>query len=208
MAMAKLTMTSFVTLDGVMQGPGGPQEDTSGGFTQGGWVVPYVDGKFGEFIVGIFSRASAFLLGRGTWQIFAGWWPKVTDPKDPVAAALNGLPKYVATHLPDRLDLLSWRGSSALRDVVSDVKQLKGKLTGELQVHGSPGLGQTLLREGLLDELNLLVFPVALGAGKRLFGDGVVPTAFELVQSHPSSTGVLLCTFRRKGTPTYGTVGG
>lgn len=203
--MALLTMTSFVSLDGVMQGPGGPEEDTSGGFTTGGWVVPFIDDRFGEFITGVFSRPGAFLLGRGTWQIFAGWWPKVTDPADPVAGALNRLPKYVATRTLDRVD---WAGSVIVRDVVEEVPRLKQATPGELQVHGSPGLAQTLHREGLVDELNLLVFPVALGRGKRLFGDGTVPTAFELVESQATTTGVLIARYRRKGAPTFGTVGG
>ncbi len=202
--MARLTMTAFVTLDGVMQGPGGPQEDVSGGFAHGGWVVPYVDQAFGEFMTGIFDRPVAFLLGRGTWQIFAGHWPKVTDPADQVARKLNGLPKYVASRTLARVE---WAGSSLVRDVPAEVAALKRTLgEGELQVHGSPGLAQTLLEHGLVDELNLLTFPVILGSGKRLFGSGTVPTAFELVTSRGSSTGVVLATYRRTGRPSFGQV--
>ena len=116
--MARLTMTAFVTLDGVMQAPGGPQEDVSDGFTHGGWLVPYFDQAFGEFMTGIFERPVAFLLGRGTWQIFAGHWPKVTDPDDLVARKLNGLPKYVASRT---LSKVEWAGSRLVRDVPGEV---------------------------------------------------------------------------------------
>jgi dihydrofolate reductase len=202
--MARLTMTAFVTLDGVMQAPGGPQEDVSGGFTHGGWLVPYVDQAFGEFMTAVFSRPVAFLLGRGTWQIFAGHWPKVTDPDDLVARKLNWLPKYVA---PRTLASVDWSGSRLVRDVPGEVAALKRTLgDGELQVHGSPGLAQALLEHGLVDELNLLTFPVVLGVGKRLFGGGAAPTAFELVASQGSSTGVLLTRHRRIGRPSYGQV--
>lgn len=201
--MGRLTMTSFVTLDGVMQGPGGPDEDRSGGFTHGGWAVPYLDATFGQFIDEVFSRAGAFLLGRGTWQIFAGYWPKVTDPRDPVADALNKLPKHVVSRTLDRAD---WAGSAIVRDL-AEVPRLRERTRGELQVHGSPGLGQSLLRDGMVDQLNLLTFPVVLGGGKRLFGDGLLPTAFELTSSRTTSTGVLLATYARKGKPQYGTVG-
>jgi len=201
--MSRLTMTSFVTLDGVMQGPGGPDEDRSGGFASGGWVAPYADEKFGQFMVGIFRKADAFLLGRVTWQIFASYWPKVTDPGDPIAAPLNRLPKYVATRTLDRVD---WEGSTIVRDVAAELRGIKAK-HAELQVHGSPGLAPTLLREGLLDELNLIVFPVVLGDGKRLFGSGTVPTAFELVQCGTTGKGVTIATYRRVGRPTYGTIG-
>ena len=202
--MAKLTMTAFVTLDGVMQAPGGPQEDVSGGFTHGGWLVPYVDQAFGEFMTAVFSRPVAFLLGRGTWQIFAGHWPKVTDPDDLVARKLNGLPKYVASRT---LAKVEWAGSSLLRDVPVEVAALKRTLgDGELQVHGSPGLAQTLLQHGLVDELNLLTFPLVLGSGKRLFEGGATPAAFELASSQVSSAGVVLTRHRLIGRPSYGQV--
>jgi dihydrofolate reductase len=202
--MAKLTMTMFVTLDGVVQGPGGREEDLSGGFQQGGWVVPYFDQAFGEFMTDVFSRPIAFLLGRGTWQIFAGHWPKVTDPDDLVARKLNGLPKYVASR---SLASVDWAGSSLVRDVPVEVAALKRTLgDGELQVHGSPGLAQTLWKHGLVDDLNLLTFPVVLGSGKRLFEGGAAPAAFELVSSQTSSTGVVLTRHRLIGRPSYGEV--
>lgn len=199
--MARLTVTSFVTLDGVVQAPGGPQEDPSGGFTHGGWFFPMADDALGQFIVGIFERASAFLLGRGTYQIFAGHWPRFTDPKDPIASRLNGLPKYVATRTLDRVE---WNASTILRDVPREVARLKAQLAGELQVHGSAGLVQTLLQAGLVDELNLALCPLTLGTGKKLFAGGAVPAAFELVTARPTSTGVVLATYRAKGKPTYG----
>lgn len=196
--MARLTVTSFVTLDGVMQAPGGNREDRSGGFLHGGWVMPHADEGFGAFMVDIFSRPSAFLLGRGTWEIFASHWPKVTDPNDPIAAALNKLPKYVATRT---LRSLEWAGSTPIRDVKAEVARLKQELPGELQVHGSPGLIQSLLEYELVDELNLLTFPVVLGRGKRLFGGGAVPAAFEVASAKVTSKGVVTATYRWKGPP-------
>ena len=199
--MARLTVTSFITLDGVVQAPGAPGEDPSGGFTHGGWFFPLADDAFGQFIVGIFERATAFLLGRGTYQIFVSYWPKVTDASDPIASRLNGLPKYVATRTLDRVE---WNASTILRDVPREVERLKAQLAGELQVHGSAGLVQTLLQAGLVDELNLALCPLTLGTGKRLLAGGAVPAAFELVSARPTSTGVVLATYRTKGKPTYG----
>lgn len=200
--MAKLTLTAFVSLDGVMQGPGGPEEDTSGGFTQGGWVIPLFDEQLGAVMDGIFARPTAFLLGRVTWQIFAAHWPRVTDPADPVASKLNRLPKFVASRTLARAD---WAGSVIVRDVPSEVARLKAGLEGELQVHGSVGLAQTLLQHGLVDELNLLVFPVVLGGGKRLFGGAAEPRAFEVVSTLATPRGVLATTYRRSGPVAHAT---
>jgi len=199
--MAILTMTTFVSLDGVMQAPGGPGEDTSGGFTHGGWFFPHVDAQFGEFITGIFSRATAFLLGRRTYEIFAGHWPRVTDPQDPVATKLNALPKYVATRTLERVE---WNASTIIRDVVPEVRALKRKLDGELQVHGSAGLAQTLLEHGLVDEFNVATVPVVLGKGKRLFGTGTAPLGLELKRARTSAAGVVLATYRPAGAPKVG----
>lgn len=202
--MAKLTMTTFVTLDGVMQAPGGPDEDTSGSFAHGGWVVPLFDADMGRFMDEVFARADAFLLGRGTYEIFASYWPKVRDPADPVAGALNRLPKYVASRTLERAD---WQGTTLVRDVVGEIAGLKQRHARELQVHGSPGLAQTLIQHGLVDEYHLLVFPIVLGSGKRLFNPGAAPTALQLVASRTTGSGVLISTYRNLGPPTYGRVG-
>ncbi len=199
--MTRLTMTSFISLDGVMQAPGGPREDRSGAFLHGGWVMPYADADFGAFMVGVLSRAGAFLLGRGTYDIFARHWPRVTDPNDPIARALNELPKYVASRTLDRA---TWSRSTIVRDVRAEVARLKREEGRELQVHGSPGLAQTLLEYELLDELNVLQFPVVLGVGKRLFGSGAIPAAFELVRTKATGKGVVISTYRPAGRPTYG----
>lgn len=199
--MGRLTVTSFVSLDGVMQAPGGPAEDTSGGFAHGGWGMPLFDEACGAAIVEIFGRAGAFLLGRGTWQIFAGHWPRVTDPADPVAGALNRLPKYVASRTLQRAD---WAGSVIVRDVPADVARLKGQVPGELQVHGSPGLLQALLATELVDELHLFTFPVVLGRGKRLFEGGAAPAAFALAATRHGEKGVVISTYRRAGAVAHG----
>jgi dihydrofolate reductase len=199
--MSKLTMTTFLTLDGVMQAPGGPQEDTSGGFQHGGWLVPYADPDMGKFMVEVFDRADAFLLGRGTYQVFAGHWPRVTDPADPIASRLNELPKHVASKT---LDGVEWNNSSLLRNVVGEVSKLKRRYDRELQVHGSCGLAQTLIEHDLVDEYNLLVYPLVLGTGKRLFGAGAVPAALERASTRTTSTGVVITTYRRAGRPAYG----
>jgi len=199
--MSKLTLTTFLTLDGVMQAPGGPPEDTSGGFNHGGWLPPYFAPELGAFVVDVFERADAFLLGRGTYQIFAGHWPRVTDPNDPIASRLNRLPKHVASRTLEKFD---WNNSSLVRNVVGEVADLKRRYDRELQVHGSAGLAQTLLEHDLVDELNLLVFPIVLGTGKRLFGNGTVPSALELQGSRTSSTGVIMATYRHSGRPKYG----
>jgi dihydrofolate reductase len=199
--MAILTMTTFVTLDGVMQAPGGPKEDPSGGFPHGGWVFPHADAEFGEYITDIFRRVTAFLLGRRTYEIFAGHWPRVTDPNDPIATKLNALPKYVAS---TTLTEARWNNSTVVRDVVSEVRSLKSKLDGELQVHGSAGLAQTLLQHGLVDEFNVATFPVLLGKGKRLFGAGTSPAGLELKRARTSSAGAVLATYRPTGAPKVG----
>jgi dihydrofolate reductase len=199
--MSKLTMTAFVTLDGIMQAPGGPREDRSGGFLHGGWVVPLFDEDLGRFIGEVFSRAGSFLLGRGTYEIFASHWPHVSDPNDSVAAALNRLPKFVATRSLARVE---WSGSTIVRDVPGEVTRLKRQDGPEIQVHGSVGLAQTLLEYELVDELHVIQFPIVLGSGKRLFGAGTVPTAFQLVATRTTGKGVLISTLRPAGRPGYG----
>jgi dihydrofolate reductase len=199
--MGKLTMTTFVTLDGVMQAPGGPTEDTSGSFVHGGWLVPYADEDMGKFMVEVFAEAEAFLLGRTTYQIFAGHWPRVTDPADPVAGALNRLPKHVASKTLERVE---WSASQLVRNVVAEVPGLKRRYTRELQVHGSAGLAQTLIEHDLVDVYHVLTFPVVLGSGKRLFAAGAVPTALRLAATRTTSTGVVISSYQRAGRPSYG----
>lgn len=195
--MAELTLTTFLTLDGVMQAPGGPAEDTAGHFMHGGWLVPYADADMGATMVDIFSRAEAFLLGRKTYDIFAAHWPRVTDPDDPVASRLNTLPKFVASRTHDRFD---WHNTSAVADVVQTVAELKQRFAGEVQVHGSGDLAQTLIAHDLIDEYRLLVFPVLLGSGKRLFGAGTAPATLRLLRSHTTGTGTVISVYRRAGT--------
>lgn len=197
----ELTLTTFLTLDGVYQGPGGPDEDTTGGFTSGGWSVPYGDEGFGAFVTESFSRADAFLLGRHTYEIFAAHWPRVTDPADPVATRLNSLPKYVAASR----ELPQWAGTERLGpDTVAEVRALKERPGRELQIHGSGALAGSLLGAGLIDTLHLLTFPVALGRGKRLFSDTTLPTAYRLVRTHPTEAGVVISTYAYEGEPAYG----
>jgi dihydrofolate reductase len=199
----RLTLTQFVTLDGVVQAPGGPGEDDDGGFAQGGWVVPLFDDELGQAMGGFFADADAFLLGRRTYEIFAGAWPNVTDPDDPIAGKLNSLPKYVASRT---VTDVSWEGSELLHgDVVAAVTELKARTGRELQMHGSGGLAQTLMRHGLIDEFRLLTFPVVLGTGKRMFTDGAKPTAFEHEHRGTTATGVSIDVYRTAGEPTFGT---
>lgn len=194
--MAELTITTFLTLDGVMQAPGGPTEDTSGNFTHGGWVFPYFDTDMGEIMTGIFENVDAFLLGRGTYDIFSAYFPKVTDEKDGIANSLNALPKYIASR---SVQALTWHNSKPVRDVVPEVKALKARYKREVQVHGSAGLAQTLIENDLIDEYRLLVFPVTVGSGKRLFGSGTGPAAMSLVNTRVTSSGVVLQVYRRAG---------
>ena len=202
--MSKLVVTTFVTVDGVYQAPGGPEEDRSGGFEQGGWLAPHFDEAGGAFMGEVFSRAGSFLLGRKTYEIFAGYWPQVTDENNPVASALNRLPKYVASRSLENAD---WQHSTVIRDVASEVAALKEQPGGELQVHGSGNLIRTLLEHELVDVYNLLVFPVVLGAGKRLFPEGVTPAGLRLTNSQATKKGVVILSYEYAGKPTYGTVG-
>ncbi len=190
----RLTVTTFQTLDGVMQAPGGHDQDPSGGFEYGGWLVPHADADMGAFMDETFVAAEAFLLGRFTYQTFAGFWPQVDVADNLVATKLNALPKYVASRTRRQEDL-EWAGSSLIDDVPTQVAELKARDGGELQVHGSAGLIQTLLQHGLVDELRVLTFPVVLGTGKRLFGDGAVPAAWRLTESRATSAGTLLAVY-------------
>lgn len=198
----RLIVGTFLTLDGVMQAPGGPDEDRSSGFDHGGWLVPYADDDMGRFMDESISAADAFLLGRKTYEIFAAYWPHITDEADPIASRLNNLPKYVASRT---LDDVAWNNSTLIKgDVAEEVAKLKREAGGELQVHGSGDLAQTLMRHDLVDEYRLLFYPIVLGSGKRLFGDGALPAALRLVDSKTTSTGVAIHTFERTGKPEYG----
>jgi len=201
--MSKLTITTFLTLDGVMQAPGAPEEDRSGEFEHGGWLTPYADADMGGFMTEVLDRADAFLLGRGTYEIFAGFWPRVTDPSHPIAGRLNALPKHVASRT---LGQVTWNNSTLHRDPFAEVASLKARYSRELQVHGSAGLAQALIARDLVDEMNLLVYPVVLGKGKRLFGADGIPTAYELSRTRVTGRGVVITTYRRKGRPSYGSL--
>jgi len=198
----RLTVTTFVTLDGVYQAPGGPGEDDSGGFRHGGWSFPYADEDFGNAMVGWFTKADAFLLGRKTYDIFASHWPKVTDPADPIASRLNALPKYVVSSSQRSPD---WRNSHLVTgDVPAEIAKLKHLPGNELQVHGSGHLVHTLIRHGLADEYRLLVFPVILGTGKRLFPDGDIAAALRLTDTKATAKGVQILTYEPAGPAQYG----
>ncbi len=201
----KLTVTTFLSVDGVYQGPGGPDEDRSDGFDRGGWLVPHFDEATGQFMDEVFRNVDAFLLGRRTYEIFAASWPKVTDPGDPVASKLNTLPKYVASN---SLRSANWQNSRIIGgDVPDEVVKLKEQPGRELQVHGSGALVRTLLENDLVDELRLLVFPVIVGAGRRLFPDAGLATGLGLVDSRTTPSGVAIHVYEPKGRPQFGTVG-
>jgi dihydrofolate reductase len=198
----RLTLHTFVTLDGVMQAPGGPDEDPDSRFAHGGWSFPYGDQDFGAAMMGWFENADAFLLGRKTYEIFRSHWPHVTDPGDPIAGALNTLPKYIAS---TTLSAVDWRGSTLLgSDVAAEVAKLKDRPGNELQVHGSGGLAQTLIKANLIDEYRLLTFPVHLGAGKKLFRDGAPAAALRLIDATTTSTGVIIARYVPDGPARYG----
>jgi dihydrofolate reductase len=198
----RLTLHTFLSLDGVMQAPGGPDEDRGGGFEHGGWTAPYGDDDFGATMAGWFAGADAFLLGRRTYEIFSGFWPRVTDPDNPIATKLNALPKYVASRTLTSVD---WQGSLLLGgDVAGEVAKLKEQPGDELQVHGSGDLAQTLIENDLIDEYRLTYVPVHLGAGKRLFRDDTRPAALRLTGSKTTSTGVLIATYEPDGAVRHG----
>ena len=199
--MRKLSMTTFASLDGVAQAPGGPNEDKSGDFELGGWTVPYwTDDDMGRIMTEWFEPAGGFVLGRKTYEIFAAHWPQVGDA-DPVAKSLNALPKYVASRTLAKVD---WKNSTLLQgDVATRIAELKREPGGELQVHGSIDLAQTLMRRGLVDVYRLWVFPVVLGSGRRLFRDGF-SAALRLRDSVTMSSGVVVQTYEPAGAVQLG----
>lgn len=189
--MRKIIAITHVSLDGVMQAPGGPEEDPSNGFTQGGWTVPFRDEAGGRAIGKIIAGEFDLLLGRRTYDIFAGHWPNQTGP---IANAFNKATKYVVTHRPEHLD---WKTSVRIGDdVVDGIRRLKASDGPELHVWGSSQMLQTLIAAGLIDEHRLWVFPVVLGKGKRLFENGVPPRSFTLVETQSTPKGVLMNTYR------------
>jgi dihydrofolate reductase len=190
--MRKLAVNTFMSLDGVMQAPGGPDEDPTGGFTLGGWGVPYFDEEMMAQVAE--SGPYELLLGRGTYEIFAAHWPYAEGP---IADQLNSTRKHVAS---TTLEKLGWNNSTLIGGDVADyVERLKSEDGPEIQVHGSPGLIQTLLEHDLIDEYRLWIFPVVIGAGKRFFGDGTSPGAMKLTGSKVSKTGVTINTYERAG---------
>jgi dihydrofolate reductase len=201
--MRRLIVTTFVTLDGVMQAPGGPEEDTSGGFTGGGWTVPHFDDEVGAFMGQTMGVPFDLVLGRRTYDIFAAFWPHASEEEG--AGPLNAATKYVASRgRPD----LTWERSVLLEpDPVTAIRALKAEDGRELQVHGSGDLLQTLLGADLIDEFRVLVFPVVLGSGRRLFGDGTAPRGLRLLESRTSGTGVVMSRYAAEGEVRTGTFG-
>ena len=199
--MREIIVLSFVTLDGVMQAPGGPEEDKSGGFKYGGWTAPYfheADTVAGEFMEKQMKSAD-LLLGRKTFEIFAAYWPEHAD----YWPGINDVTKYVMSNTIDKSD---WQNSVFLKSV-DDIKKLKDSEGSDIQVHGSGNLIQALLRHDLVDELWLKTFPVTLGTGKRLFGEGTIPAAFKLTDSLVTPNGVIFANYKRAGKVKTGTVG-
>ena len=202
--MGKLVVGTFVTLDGVMQAPGGPDEDRDGDFQHGGWLVAYFDEQFPGIRTERAKNAGAFLLGRKTYEMFAAFWPKSTDPADEIATALNTRPKFVVSRT---LEKVTWSNSHLLKgDIAEEAAKLKAQVAGEIQVHGSSDLLQTLLKRDLVDVLRIWQFPVVLGTGKRLFGEGTTPLAFRLVETQQTATGAVLHVYERSGRLKYGEV--
>jgi dihydrofolate reductase len=200
--MGTLTIATFMTLDGIMQAPGGPDEDRDGGFEYGGWSFPYFSDDMGDVIGSAFGNAECFLLGRRTYEIFAASWPNYPDKDDPVASKLNTLPKYVVS---TTLENPEWGPTTIIRgDVPAEVARLKRQHEGEIQVHGSAQLVQTLHAEGLIDEYRLFIDPVVLGTGKRLFEPGAAPAALRLVESRPMGKGAVMAIYQPAGKPTVG----
>jgi dihydrofolate reductase len=206
--MRTLTVAAFVSLDGVMQAPGGPEEDTSGGFRFGGWIVPYADKTTGQAVQDLFSQPFELLLGRRTYDIFAAYWPNIQadSTHHTIADLFNGVAKHVATHRADSLD---WHNSHALEgNLVDAISALKRQDGPQLLTQGSGDLVRQLLAAGLVDELRLMIHPILLGRGKRLFDDNAQASAFTLLNSISSPGGVLIARYIRCGEVRTGTFEG
>ena len=202
--MGELIVTEFVTLDGVAQAPGGPDEDRDSGFTHGGWQAPLLDQEAGEVVFEQARSMDALLLGRKTYEIFADYWPSAPE-EIPFTGLLNGVPKYVASRT--LAGPLAWQGSTLVTgDLAESITALKER-HGEVHVIGSLDLVQSLLRFGLVDRLELWLYPVLLGSGKQVFADGTVPTALRLIESVTYPNGTVQLTYDTAGTPTYGQIG-
>lgn len=202
--MRKITVLSMITLDGVIQGPGAPKEDASGGFRYGGWVAPYDDDMYGNIVQKELSQKSDYLLGKKTYQIWAAYWPKHGD----FWPGINSGMKYVFSKKLKKSDKLvtGWENSTVIK-TVADIKKLKNSKGPDIQVWGSGKLTQLLLKNDLVDELRLKIHPLLLGKGKNLFGDGVIPAAFTLTESVVTTKGVYIATYKRAGKVKTGTVG-
>jgi dihydrofolate reductase len=199
----KLTTTTHVSVDGVMQGLGGAEEDRRGGFERGGWAIPLFDNEAATFVDQVYQRADAFLFGRKTYDIFAGYWGVMDPSENAIAEALNTKPKYVAS---STLTEPEWDDTTVLSDdVAAAVAELKAKPEGELQVHGSGALIRWLLDNNLVDEITLLTYPVVVGQGTRLFPDTGPDTALELLESRVTPGGVIVQVYRPAGRPEYAT---
>ncbi len=199
----KLTLTEFMTLDGVTQGPGSPDEDTSDGFTQGGWFVPHMDERFVQLAATWLGEADALMFGRRTYDNFARDWPNITDPDDPFTDRMNGLPKYVASH---SLKTASWNPTTILSgDVPAQVAEVKRQPGGEIQIHGSAELAQSLLSAGLIDTLRLVIAPVVLGHGRRLFPEGGAPAGLRLLSTEMTPGGLAVHILESTGAPEFAT---
>ena len=195
--MRKVITGAFLSLDGVMQAPGGPEEDPTRGFMFGGWVVPHIDEVFGQAVDKLFSQPFDLLLGRKTYEIFAAHWPYAEGGEDAsIAKLFNSTTKYVATRSTMEL---TWTGSVVLHDAAADVARLKREDGPALVTQGSSNLIQTLLANELIDEITLFTFPLVLGNGKKLFAEGAKPAAFSLVDSKVTTTGVVIACYRRAG---------
>ena len=198
----KLTTNTNVSVDGVMQGLGGPEEDRWGGFERGGWAMPHFDSETAALVGRVYQRADAFLFGQRTYEVFAGSWGAMADSDDPIAVALNTRPKYVAS---TTLTEPRWKDTTVLSgDVAAAVGELKARPGGELQVVGSLSVVRLLLDNDLVDEITLLTYPVVVGQGARLFPDAGQDTALELVESRATTSGVTMQVYRTAGRPQYG----